>query len=115
MGVNNIPLFASNDQSAFSPHFAYPSLTAGASDNTENVDWHLQQGSICINRGDNAAVMDSVDLDEMVRIKRDTVDLGCYESDYFSTPLTENRRPFGILSAVSLTAWYVASVILPEY
>lgn len=71
------------------PQFANPSLTAGWTDSTENVDWHLQQGSICINRGDNAAVMDSVDLDEMVRIKRDTVDLGCYESDYFSTPLTE--------------------------
>nr|MCR4737768.1 choice-of-anchor J domain-containing protein [Bacteroidales bacterium] len=71
------------------PQFANPSLTAGWTDSTENVDWHLQQGSICINRGDNAAVLDSVDLDEMVRIKRDTVDLGCYESDYFSTPLTE--------------------------
>lgn len=64
------------------PLFVNPSLTAGAGDSTSNVDWHLQQGSPCINRGDNSVVTDSLDLDGTARIKRDTVDLGCYESDY---------------------------------
>ena len=71
-----------------SPLFIHPSLIAGTNDSTSNVDWHLLQGSPCINRGDSAAVIDSVDLDGIARIKRDTVDLGCYESDYYSTPIT---------------------------
>ena len=71
------------------PLFANPSLTAGSSDSTANVDWHLQNGSVCINKGDNAAVTDSLDLDGTARIKRDTVDLGCYESDFYSVPITE--------------------------
>ena len=71
------------------PLFLNPSLTSGADDSTANVDWHLQQGSLCINSGDNSLVTDSLDLDGTARIKRDTVDLGCYESDYYSTPVTE--------------------------
>ncbi len=67
------------------PLFVNPSLTAGADDSTANVDWHLQQGSPCINRGDNSAVTDSLDLDGTARIKRDTVDMGCYESDYYNS------------------------------
>ena len=70
------------------PLFVNPSLTAGISDSTANVDWHLLPGSPCINRGDNSAVTDSLDLDGTARIKRDTVDLGCYESDYYSEPVT---------------------------
>ena len=65
-----------------SPLFVNPSSTVGASDATSNVDWHLQQGSPCVNSGNNAAVTESLDLDGTARIKRDTVDLGCYESDY---------------------------------
>ena len=71
------------------PMFVNPSLTPGALDSTENVDWHLQQGSVCVNRGNNLAVTDTVDLDGMVRVKRDTVDLGCYESDYYGVPMTD--------------------------
>ncbi len=71
------------------PMFVNPSITAGAEDNTANVDWHLQQGSVCVNRGNNSAVTDTLDLDGTARIKRDTVDLGCYESDYYSIPVTE--------------------------
>lgn len=69
------------------PLFVNPSLTAGAEDSTANIDWHLQNGSICVNLGDNSAVTDSIDLDGTARIKRDTVDLGCYESDYYSIPI----------------------------
>jgi len=83
-GVGNIVLNNVN-----SPLFVNPSLTAGANDSTANVDWHLQQGSPCINAGDNSAVTDSLDLDGTARIKRDTVDLGCYESDYYRVPIIE--------------------------
>lgn len=83
-GDNIITLSAENP-----PLFVNPSLTVGADDTTVNVDWHLQQGSPCINVGDNSAVSDSLDLDGTARIKRDTVDLGCYESDFHSLPLPE--------------------------
>ncbi|MBQ3735201.1 MAG: right-handed parallel beta-helix repeat-containing protein, partial [Bacteroidales bacterium] len=83
-GDNNIALSDLNP-----PRFVNPSLTAGTADNTPNVDWHLQQESVCINRGDNTAVTDSLDLDGTARIKRDTVDIGCYESDYYSSPLNQ--------------------------
>ena len=72
------------NEGILSPHFVNPSLTAGAADTTSNVDWHLLPNSISINRGTNVAVMDSLDLDGTARIKRDTVDMGCYESDYYN-------------------------------
>lgn len=78
-GEGNIFL---QNEGTLSPHFVKPALTAGAADTTSNVDWHLLPNSICINRGSNAAVVDSLDLDGTARIKRDTVDMGCYESDY---------------------------------
>ena len=81
-GDGNISLSAENP-----PLFVNPSLTAGTSDTTANVDWHLQNGSPCINRGNNEAVTDSLDLDGTARIKRDTVDMGCYESDFYSVPV----------------------------
>ena len=83
-GENNITLSDANP-----PLFVNPSLTSGASDSTANVDWHLQDGSPCINRGDNASVIDSLDLNNSARIKRDTVDIGCYESNYYSSPINE--------------------------
>ena len=92
-GNNNITLDRSNQ-----PQFVNPSLTAGASDTTVNVDWHLQNGSVCVNRGNNAAVLDSMDLDGTARIKRDTVDMGCYESDFYSVPI--NCTSFGDTIAV---------------
>ncbi len=64
------------------PMFIHPSLTSGVNDTTLDVDWHLSENSPCINYGNNFFVDDSLDLDGMPRIKRNTVDLGCYESDY---------------------------------
>ena len=86
-GVGNIPLIANT---LYNPLFVNPSHTAGAEDTTANVDWHLQNGSMCINRGSNDAVFDSVDLDGTARIKRDTVDMGCYESDYYCENIPNN-------------------------
>ena len=69
------------------PLFVNPSLTSGKTDTTTNVDWHLQEGSPCINRGTNDCISLFLDLDGNVRVKHDTVDLGCYESDYYSVPI----------------------------
>ena len=68
------------------PMFASPSNVAGDADTTAHVDWHLQNGSVCVNRGDNVVVTDSYDLDGTTRIKLDTVDMGCYESPFYSVP-----------------------------
>lgn len=84
VGENNIVLSNVIQQT---PQFVKYSIMSGASDTTVDVDWHLQYNSVCINHGNNAAVMDSFDLDGIVRVMRDTVDLGCYESDYYSVPI----------------------------
>ena len=77
-GVGNISLGNWNP-----PMFVNPSLTAGVLDSTENVDWHLHEGSPCINQGNNSTVIENFDMDGTARIKRETVDMGCYESDYY--------------------------------
>ena len=81
-GTNKIALSMANEgYGALSPQFVNPSTTVGASDVTANVDWHLQQGSPCINRGDNS-VAGTYDLDGNARVQMDVIDLGCYESPY---------------------------------
>lgn len=81
-GEHNILLLSdSYANGIFSPRFVHPSETIGANDSTENVDWHLQEGSACINRGDTL-VFGTTDLDGLARVQQDTVDLGCYESPY---------------------------------
>ena len=84
LGDHNLPLGELFNQQ---PLFVNPSLTAGASDTTANVDWHFLPGSPCINRGNNDVVTDNLDLDGTARIKRDTVDMGCYETDFYSSPI----------------------------
>ena len=70
----------------FAPKFVHPAATAGYTDSTANIDWRLQQGSICVNRGSNMVLphADSTgtDLDGNARIQHDTVDIGCYESGF---------------------------------
>ncbi|MBO7586282.1 MAG: C10 family peptidase, partial [Bacteroidales bacterium] len=87
------------------PLFVNPSLTAGASDSTANVDWHLQNGSVCVNRGSNAAVTDILDLDGTARVKRDTVDLGCYESDFYSVPVLYCTTVYGEFAATACDSY----------
>ena len=84
-GEGNIPLLSESIQNGlFAPKFVHPSATAGHTDSTENVDWHLQQGSVCVNRGSNSLVTiaSNTDLDGVARVRHGQVDLGCYESDY---------------------------------
>ena len=66
------------------PHFVNPSVTVGSLDTTSHTDWHLLNGSPCINHGSNQAVVGDLDLDGSPRIRHDTVDMGCYESDFDS-------------------------------
>ena len=80
-GNNNMILVTDNNSGILSPNFVNPSTTVGYADETENVDWHLQQGSPCVNRGDNS-MADAYDLDGNARVQMDTIDLGCYESSY---------------------------------
>ena len=84
-GTGNISLMPESfDNGRYYPYFVLPALTAGHTDTTENVDWHLQNGSICVNRGGDNYVNtpDSTDLDGTARVKQGTVDMGCYESDH---------------------------------
>lgn len=88
-GDNNILLFSENNGgSPFCPRFVHPSDSIGASDSTDNADWRLANGSPCVNRGNNS-VADSLDLAGNVRIQQDTIDMGCYESEYHSTALPQ--------------------------
>ena len=91
-GEGNINLVSENTGSSpYCPRFVQPSATAGNTDTTSNADWHLQDGSICVNRGSNSMMSsyDNADLDYGTRILRDTVDMGCYESNYGNAPLPE--------------------------
>lgn len=91
-GTGNIALVSdNNDEVSYCPRFVRPSESAGSADVTANVDWHLQEGSVCINKGDNSliAVTDSLDLDGNARVRMDTTDLGCYESGYNSVIIPE--------------------------
>ena len=90
-GVNNITLDISNQFL-----FVNPSLTTGAEDATENVDWHLVEGAVCINRGTNTAIIDSVDLDGNPRIQCDTVDMGCYEYHCSNTGIVHHNHDTAI-------------------
>ena len=91
-GMGNIALMPENDGDFhYCPRFVRPSESAGPDDATESVDWHLMQGSVCVNRGDNDLLLaaDSLDLDGNARIQADTIDMGCYESEYHAISLPE--------------------------
>ena len=87
--TNCIVLSASNTGSAFSPMFTMP--TQGAGYDYADGDWTLQQGSPLINRGGSSLTsinwQQATDLGGNPRIQQDTMDMGCYESPYGSTPV----------------------------
>ena len=91
-GTGNIDLVSDNNNAAvaYCPRFVRPSESAGSADVTADADWHLMEGSVCINRGDNSLIAaDSLDLDGNARVQMDTTDLGCYESGYNSVIIPE--------------------------
>ena len=65
------------------PRFINPSITRGVAGFDEDADWHLAQGSPCIDAGIRIAecVTDG-DIDQSIRIRNGIMDLGCYESNY---------------------------------
>jgi len=69
-------------------HSCSPEVTHGGDGNTTNAplfvnfaegDYHLRSNSPCINWGNNACVVGSVDLDANPRIVESHVDMGAYE------------------------------------
>lgn len=56
-----------------------------ASDPQLDGDFHLQDGSPCVNTGNNSYVSSSVDLDGSTRIVSGTVDLGAFELPSLAT------------------------------
>ena len=90
--ISLLPYSAMNG--SFHPKFVRPSASAGYTDSTANMDWHLQQGSVCVNRGSDSLVTiaSNTDLDGNPRVRHNAVDMGCYESDYeaSSIPQTGN-------------------------
>jgi len=87
VATNSITLNALNANAA-GPNFKTPGAEVGyVADVTalDAYDYSLSSASPCINNGDNASVVGSTDLAMNTRILRTTVDIGAYESDYFTT------------------------------
>ncbi|MCR5645508.1 MAG: right-handed parallel beta-helix repeat-containing protein [Bacteroidales bacterium] len=83
MGIGNISLAADNTgtEGVNYPMFTNPSIAAGV--DYSGGDWTLQDGSVCVNHGNNAYVAEGdFDLTHATRIQHETVDMGCYESDH---------------------------------
>ena len=92
----NIALISENTGlSLLSPRFVHPSNSVGAADTTADADWHLAYGSPCVNSGIVSGdgyyitAFDTADLDNGPRILNDTIDMGCYESNYNSSPMPQ--------------------------
>lgn len=62
------------------PYFGFANITNRPSfRNVANLDFHLEMGSPCINKGSNWFVNSTCDCDGNPRIQRGRVDIGCYE------------------------------------
>lgn len=77
----------------YGPKFANPSTVSGYDDSGFIADWHLQDSSFCINRGNNNYAYGSKDMDGSPRIQQGGIDLGCYESNHakYEFPAFENN------------------------
>lgn len=65
------------------PRFINPTIVRGIAGLDTAADWHLAQGSPCIDTGVriSACILDG-DIDQSVRVRNGRTDLGCYESNY---------------------------------
>ncbi len=85
--------YASTSSLVFDHCCTFP-LPSGAGDLTNDPgivdfaggDFHLQSSSLCINSGNNSAVISGTDADGNARIAGGTVDIGAYE---FATPASK--------------------------
>ena len=84
VGHGNIYLSSENTGNGlYHPRFVNPCPTAGVSNNSESYSWALQEGSICINRGDaDGITLPDYDLAGNQRVQKSIIDIGCYESPY---------------------------------
>lgn len=73
------------------PAFVQPSLVVGrrtALQQNEPVSWQLTAASPCVNRGGSYILLPiATDLAGVSRVRHDTIDMGCYESDFSCRPL----------------------------
>ena len=83
--TSSIVLANFNTGSFNSPRFIAPIEGTGYAYSGGN--WQLADSSICIGRGSNAYVTDTLDLVNNARIQQGSVDMGCYESPYSSVQL----------------------------
>ena len=83
-GEGNIDLSSENmGDGYFNPRFVNPSPTAGVIANYGDYSWELQEGSICINRGNVSGLeLPEYDLAGNQRVQQGIIDIGCYESPY---------------------------------
>lgn len=82
-GNENIALSSENNGGLYSPWFVNPSPTAGVIETLGDYSWELQNGSICINRGNVTGIsVPQYDLNGNPRIQQGIIDVGCYESPY---------------------------------
>ena len=70
---------ADSDSSGFYIRFKDSNLHAGCE--AHGGDWHLQSGSLCIDRVGAISFQPATDLDGNPRMRHNNVDLGAYESD----------------------------------
>ena len=68
-----------SDSSGFYIRFKDSNLHAGCE--AHGGDWHLQSGSLCIDRVGAISFQPATDLDGNPRMRHNNVDLGAYESD----------------------------------
>lgn len=91
IGETNIFLSSINNGSGYHhPNFVQPTSKAGLLTEEEDGDWHLTDGSICINRGTTDSTglyLPDTDLSGNQRIQNDTIDIGAYESPWFSSTI----------------------------
>jgi predicted outer membrane repeat protein len=87
-GVENIPdsITINENINLTTNQFVKPTSAAGYyPSGLPAYDWSLLETSHCINKGNNLAVFGIVDLGDNLRIQKEIVDLGAYESPYNST------------------------------
>ncbi|MBQ8761172.1 MAG: right-handed parallel beta-helix repeat-containing protein [Bacteroidales bacterium] len=87
-GTGNISLSGDNEGDIVDvmyPKFVSP--TEGVGDEYSGGDWGLQEGSACINNGNNETgfILPSTDLMGNERIQKNTIDIGAIESPYGAT------------------------------
>jgi predicted outer membrane repeat protein len=77
-----------NNIYTFDPQFVNPGLAANAPFNAADYNYWLSSGSLAIDTGSASASGYSFDLDSMARVQGVRPDLGCYETNYCTTPGT---------------------------